>query len=111
MSFIDFIQKYTLKSRDTSNIKLYQILCPIGLNIDSICLREGPFDSDIGIVILHPTKETHWIVDINENYFDSNGCSPLSKLSKFIMKRNGLLFNFWKQNTRFNEYLILSLCK
>ena len=26
---------------------------------------------------------------MNEKYFDSHGCSPPQKLSKFIMKRNG----------------------
>ena len=52
-------------------------------------LGDGPFSSDIGIVNLHPTKGSHWVVYINENYFDSYGCVPPKKLSKFIIKRNG----------------------
>ena len=51
-------------------------------------IRDGPFKSDIGIVNLHPSKGTHWVCYINENYFDSYGCSPPKKLSKFIIKRN-----------------------
>ena len=54
-----------------------------------ICLRDGPFESDIGIVNLHPSKGTHWICYVNENYFDSYGCAPPKKLSKSIIKQNG----------------------
>ena len=38
---------------------------------------------------MHPTKGTHWIVYINEKYFDSQGCSPPQKLSKLNIKRYG----------------------
>ena len=48
------------------------------------------FSSDIGIVILHPSRGTHWVCYINENYFESYGCVYPKKLSKFIIKRNGL---------------------
>ena len=54
-----------------------------------INLRDGPFSSDIGLVNLHPSKGTHWVCYINENYFDSSGCVCPKKLSKFIIKRNG----------------------
>ena len=49
----------------------------------------GQFKSDIGIVNLHLCKGTHWVCYINESYFDSYGCAPPQKLSKFIIKRNG----------------------
>ena len=42
----------------------------------------------VGIVNLHPSKGTHWVCYINENYFDSYGCVCPKKLSKFIIKRN-----------------------
>ena len=54
-----------------------------------IYLRDGPFESDIGIVNLHPTKGTHWVCYINEKYFDSYDCVCPKKLSKFITKQNG----------------------
>ena len=54
-----------------------------------IHLRDGPLESDIGIVNLHPTKGTQWVVNINENYFDSYRCLPPKKLSRFIIQRNG----------------------
>ena len=54
-----------------------------------IFLRDGPFSSDIGIVNLHPSKGTHWVCFIIENYFDSYGVICPKKLSKFIIKRNG----------------------
>ena len=89
MTFNDFIKKYNLKNKATSNIKIQQVLNSIGLNKVGIFLRDGPFSSDIGIVNLHPSKGTHWVCYINENYFDSYGCSPPKKLSKFIIKRKG----------------------
>ena len=89
MSFNDFIQKLKLKNKATSNLKIQQVLSYLSLNEVGICLRDGPFKSDIGIVNLHPSKGTHWVCYINENYFDSYGCPCPKKLSKFIIKRNG----------------------
>ena len=88
MTFNDFVKKYKLKDKATSNIKIYQVLDSIGLSNVEIYLRDGPFSSDIGIVNLHQSKGSHWVCYINENYFDSYGCSPPKKLSKFIIKRN-----------------------
>ena len=87
--FIDFIKKHNLKNKPTSNIKIQQVLNSIGLNNAGISLRDGPFSSDIGIVNLHPSRGTHWVTYINENYFDSYGVVCPKKLSKFIIKRNG----------------------
>ena len=89
MSFNDFIKKYNLKNKATSNIKIQQVLDSIGLDNVNIYLRDGPFSSDIGIVNLHPSKGTHWVCYKNENYFDSYGVVCPKKLSKFIIKRNG----------------------
>ena len=89
MTFNDFIKKYKLKNKATSNIKIQQVLDSIGLINVGVYLRDGPFKSDIGIVNLHPSKGTHWVCYINENYFDSYGCVPPKKLSKFIIKQNG----------------------
>ena len=87
--FNDFIKKYKLKNKATSNIKNQQVVNSIGLNNINIYLRNGPFSSDIGIVNIHPFLGTHWVCYINENYFDSYGCVPPKKLSKFIIKQNG----------------------
>ena len=89
ITFIDFIKKYILKNKATSNIKIQQVLLSLSLNNVGIYLRDGSFESDIGIVNLHPSKGTHWVCYINENYFDSYGIVYPEKLSKFIMKRNG----------------------
>ena len=89
MAFNDFVHKYKLKNKATSNIKIQQVLNSIGLNNVGIYLRDGSFSSDIGIVNLHPWKGTHWVFYINENYFDSYGCVCPKKLSKFIIKQNG----------------------
>ena len=89
MTFNDFINKYNLKNKATSNIKIQQVLSSWGLNDIGIYLRDGPFSTDIGLVNLHPTKGTHWVCYINQNYFDSYGVVCPKKLSKFIIKRNG----------------------
>ena len=88
-TFNDFVRKHKLKIKATSNIKIQQVLSSLGLIDVGICLRDGPFESDIGIVNLHPSKGTHWICYVNENYFDSYGCAPPKKLSKSIIKQNG----------------------
>ena len=89
MKFNDFVKKFDLKNKATSNIKIQQVLNSIGLNNIGTYLRDGPFESDIGIVNLHPSKGTHWVCYINENYFDSYGVVCPKKVSKFIIKRNG----------------------
>ena len=89
MTFNEFIKKHNLKNKATSNIKIQKVLDSMRLNNVGIYLRDGLFSSDIGIVNLHPAKETQWVCYINENYFDSYGCVPPKKLSKFIIKRHG----------------------
>ena len=89
MTFNDFIKKHNLRNKATSNIKIQQVLNSIGLNNVYIYLRDGQFSSDIGIVNLHPTRGSHWVCYINENYFDSYGIVCPKKLSKFIIKQNG----------------------
>ena len=89
MTFNDFIKKHKLKNKATSNIKIQQVLSSLGLNDVGIYLRDGVFKSDIGVANLHPSKGTHWVSYLNENYFDSYGCAPPKKLSKNIIKRNG----------------------
>ena len=94
MTFNDFNKKHNLRNKPTSNLKIQQVLSSLSLNDVGIYLRDGPFESDVGIVNLHPSKGTHWVSYLNENYFDSYACAPPKKLSKFIIKRKGLLFIF-----------------
>ena len=88
MMFNDFVKKYNLRNKATSNIKIQQVFSSLSLNDAGIYLRDGPFNTDIGIVNVHPSKGTHCVCYINENYFDCYGCVCPKKLSKFIMKRN-----------------------
>ena len=89
MSFNDFVKKFDLKNKATSNKKIQQIFSCLGLSDVGIYLRVGLFSTDVGIVNLHPLKGTHWVCYINENYFDSYGCVCPKNVSKFIIKRNG----------------------
>ena len=89
MRFNDFVKKFDLKNKATSNMKIQKVLTSIGLDKVNIYLRDGPFSSDIGIINLHPSKGSHWVCYINENYFDSYGVVCPKKLSKFFIKLNG----------------------
>ena len=89
ITFNDFIRKHKLKNKATSNVEINRVLSSLDLNDVWIYLRDGPFKSVNGIVNLHPSKGTHWVCYINESYFDSYGCVPPRKFSKFIVKRNG----------------------
>ena len=71
-----FVDKYNLKNKATSNVKIYQLLSSLSLSDVGIYLRNGPFSSDIGLVNLHQTKKSHWVAYINGKYFDSYGCAP-----------------------------------
>ena len=97
------LQKYKIKEKATSIKKIQQVLCSFSLNNVGKYLRYGPFQYDIGIVNLHPTKGTHWVCYTSENYFDSNGCVCPKKLSKIIIKR--------KRNILYAEYKIQALTK
>ena len=43
MTFSDFIKKYKLESKATSNLKIQQILSSLFLDDVGIYLRDGPF--------------------------------------------------------------------
>ena len=109
ITFNDFVHKHNLRIKATSNIKIQQVLDSMRLNNVGIYLRDGPFSSDNGIVSLHPSKGTHWVCYINENYFDSYGCVCPKKLSKFIIKRNGYCF-YSEYQIQKNDSFCASYC-
>ena len=37
------------------------------------------------LVNLHPTKGTHWVMFVNEFYFDSYGCPPPTNIQRFLI--------------------------
>ena len=78
-----------MRNKATSNIKIHQIVSSLSLKDVGIYLRHGLIKADIGIVNLHPFQGTHWVLYIQERFFDSNGCYPPQKLSKFFIKRKG----------------------
>ena len=88
MSFNYFIHKYKLKNKATSIIKIQQVLPSLTLNHVGIYLRGRAFSTNIGIVTIIPSKRTHWICYIINQYFDSYGVVYPKKLSKFLMNQN-----------------------
>ena len=60
MSFNDFVHKIFLKSKTTSEIKIYKVFKKIRLYSKvGIFLRDENFSTNYGIVILHPNRGTH----------------------------------------------------
>ena len=90
-----------MKNEATSNIKLQQVLDSFGLYDVGIYLRDGPFQSDIRIVTLYPSEGTHWVVYINENYFDSYGCVCPKKLSNLFNLPLNAMNIVYTRNTRY----------
>ena len=79
LSFKEFVEKYGLKNEATSNEKIKEILDKLTIPA-GIYMRDDECTTDSGIVNLHPTKEKHWVMFVNEFYFDSNGCPPPSNI-------------------------------
>ena len=90
LSFKEFVEKYGLKNKATSNVKRKEILDTLSafgilkLNSTGIYMRDDKFTTDSGIVNLHPTKGTHWVMFVNEFYFDSYGCPPPTNILNHI---------------------------
>ena len=66
-----------------------------------VYMRDDPFTTMAGIFNLHPTKGTHWVLFINEYYFDSYGCSPPTNILNHFDK--GI---YWRASGRCSEYQI-----
>ena len=87
LSFKEFVNKYGLKNEATSNVEIKEILKLMNTSC-GIYMRDDKFITTSGIVNLHPTKGTHWVMFVNEFYFDSYGCPPPLIITKQI--NNGI---------------------
>ena len=87
LSFKEFVNKYGLKNEATSNVEIKKILKLMNTSC-GIYMRDDKFITTSGTVNLHPTKGTHWVMFINEYYFDSYGCPPPLNITKQII--NGI---------------------
>ena len=47
-------------------------------------MRDETFTNPSGIVNLHPSVGTHWVMYTNKYYFDSYGCPPPLNIMSFI---------------------------
>ena len=79
-----FCSKIQFEKQSNIKIKIQQVLSSLGFSDVGICLKDGPFQSDIGIVNLHPTKGLHWVVYTKENNFDSYGLSGQRNFPKSL---------------------------
>ena len=89
LSFKVFVDMYGLKDQATSNIKIKEVLGLLTIPA-GYYMRDDEFTTTAGLVNLHPTKGTHWVMFTNKNYFDSYGCPPPVNITK----------HFYTQSTR-----------
>ena len=87
LSFKEFVNKYGLKNEATSNVEI-KVILKLMNTFCGIYMRDDKFTTTSGIVNLHPTKGTHWVMFTNQNYFDSYGCPPPLNITKQI--NNGI---------------------
>ena len=76
LSFKEIVDKNGLKDEATSNIKRKEFLDKLTIAV-GIYMRDDKFTTTAGIVNLHPTKGTHWVMFSGKFYFDSFGCLQL----------------------------------
>ena len=104
MTFNDFVRKHDLKNKATSNLKRYEVLKNLRLDTKvGIYLRDGSFSSDIGIVNLHPSRGSHWVLYIKDCYFDSYGCPPPKKLLNYLKKN---IKNVFILNIKYKKMIV-----
>ena len=87
LSFKEFVNNYRLKKEATSNVEIKEILKLMNTSCGTY-MRDDKFITTSGIVNLHPTKGTHWVMFTNQNYFDSYGCPPPTNILNHI--NNGI---------------------
>ena len=85
LSFKEFVDKYGLKDEATSNIKIKEVLDKLTIPV-GIYMRDDKFTTTSGVVNLHPTKGTHWVMFSGKFYFDSYGCPPPTNKLNHIKK-------------------------
>ena len=85
LSFKQFVEKYGLKNEATSNVKIKETLNELKIPC-GIYMRDDKFTTTSGIVNLHPTKGTHWVLFSDKFYFDSYGCPPPTNILNHIKK-------------------------
>ena len=91
LSFKEFVNKYGSKNEATSNVEIKEILKLMNTSC-GIYMRDDKITTTRGIVNLHPTKGTHWVMFTNQNYFDSYGCPPPLNITKQI--NNGIFSEY-----------------
>ena len=108
LSFKEFVNKYGLKNEATSNVEMKEILKLMNTSC-GIYMRDDKFNTTSGIVNLHPTKGTHWVMFTNQNYFDSYGCPPPLNITKQI--NNGIYseYQIQKDNSYCAAYCLYVL--
>ena len=99
LSFKEVVGMYGLKDQATSIIKK-QVLDQLTIAAE-IYKRDDKFTTTAGVVNLHPTKGTHWVMFSDKFYFDSYGCPPPNNILNHINRGS-----YWRAAGLYSEYQI-----
>ena len=72
-------------------------------------MRDDKFTTTSGIVNLHPFKGTHWVMFVNEFYFDSYGCPPPLNIMSFFNNGFSSEYQFQKNDSNCAAYCLYVL--
>ena len=75
LSFKGVNDKYERKDEATSSVKRKEIHSEISIPF-GIYMRDEAYTTKSGIVIIHPTEGTQWVMLVDDFYFDPSGCPP-----------------------------------
>ena len=72
-------------------------------------MRDDKFTTDSGIVNLHPSVGTHWVMCTDKYYFDSYGCPPPTNILNHIKKGIYSEFQIQKNDSYCAAYCLYTL--
>ena len=84
LSFKKNVEKYKLTNEAIFNVKIKESLKLMNITECGKYMRDDKFTTPSGIVNLHPSVGTHWVLYTNKFSFDSYGCPPPLNRMSFI---------------------------
>ncbi len=98
MNLSEFMRKYNLQNKATSNKKISEVINKLGIKNFNIYMRDDKLTTKQGIINIHPTRGTHWVCYYNKNYFDSFGVKPPKSIDKQLGTYIYSTFRIQKRN-------------
>ena len=106
MDFKNFLKKYNLENKTTSNVKISEVINKLKIKDFGIYMRNDTLTTKQGIINLDTKKGTHWVCFYEQYYFDSFGVRPPKNIERQLKP---LTFSTYKIQHMYDE-LCASYC-